>query len=330
MRAATIHRYGPPEVFTIEEVDPPAVGPRDVLIEVHAASVNPIDWKIRQGLQRAFIRYQLPHVLGLDASGVVVEVGRAVTRFAVGDEVFTSPTHRRSGTYAEYVAVDETAVARKPRRLDHAQAAAIPLAAQTAHECFEAANLGPGDRIFIQAGAGGVGHLAIQMAKHRGAFVAASGSTRNVGFLRELGADEVVDYTTTRYDEVLRGYDVVLDALGGEHWYRALDVIGEGGHLVSIVGGIPTEVKKHGPALGAIRAVGKLAALKLRAASRGIRFSYVVRSPNGDRLAAIGALAEAGALVPTIDRRYPLEEIAEAHRHSESGRARGKIVVTLR
>jgi NADPH:quinone reductase-like Zn-dependent oxidoreductase len=330
MRAATIHRYGPPEVFTIDDVEIPSVGPRDVLIELHAASVNPVDWKIRQGLQQAFIRYRLPHVLGLDGSGVVVEVGRKVTRFAVGDEVFTSPTHRRSGTYAEYVAVDEAAVAHKPRRLDHAQAAAIPLAAQTAHECFEAAGLKAGDRVFIQAGAGGVGHLAIQMAKHLGAFVTASCSGRNVSFVRELGADEVVDYTTTRYDDVLRDYDMVLDALGGEHHQRSLSVLKEGGHLVTIVGGVPDAVKEHGPLLGAVVAMGKLAALKISAASRGLRLSYVVRSPNGDRLAAIAAMVEEGALTPVIDRSYPLEEIAEAHRYSESGRARGKITIAIR
>src|SRR6185437_4293406 len=179
-------------VFAIEEVARPVPGPRDVLIEVHAASVNPIDWKIRKGTQRGAIRPRFPAILGMDASGIVAATGRDVTRFRVGDAVYTSPTHRRPGTYAEYVAVDERAVARKPMSLSHQEAASLPLAGLSAWECLvRCARVGPGQKVLVLAGSGGVGSLGIQIAKLLGAEVAATCSARNVELVRSLGADIV-------------------------------------------------------------------------------------------------------------------------------------------
>jgi NADPH:quinone reductase-like Zn-dependent oxidoreductase len=329
VKAAQIHAYGDAETLRVEDVDPPAVGPRDVLIEVVAASVNPIDWKIRSGHQRAIIRYRLPHVLGLDVSGVVVEVGKRVRRFRVGDEVFSSPSHRRQGTYAEYAAIDERAVALKPSNITHEEAAGIPLAGLTAWQALEG-RVAAGDKVLVQAGAGGVGSLAIQIAKHFGATVATTCSARNVELCTQLGADMVIDYGREAFDDVLSDYDLVFDTLGGEHKVRARDVLRRGGRLVSIVNDIPGAVKKHGPYLGMASAMGALLAFKLGCMWRGIRFSYVLRKPDGDALAALGTLIESGAVKPLNDSVYPLEEIVAAHQASESGRARGKIIIAVR
>jgi NADPH:quinone reductase-like Zn-dependent oxidoreductase len=331
VRAARLHAYGPPDVLGVDDVERPAARPRDVVIEVHAAAVNPIDWKIRRGYQQAVIHYDLPHTLGLDASGVVVAVGPKVRRFSVGDEVYTSPTHRRPGTYAEYVAVDERAVARKPKGLTHEQAAGIPLAGLTAYKALvEVAEIRLGQKVFIQAGAGGVGSLAIQIAKQRGCEVATTCSARNADLVSELGADRVIDYRTEAYDEVLRDYDAVLDSLGGEHKERYRKVLRKGGIVSSIVNDIPELVKNHGPYLGMGRAVVSILGNMLGARLAGRRYAQVVRRPDGAALERLTHLVEDGAIQPLVDRVFPLEDIVEAHRYSESGRARGKIIIAVR
>lgn len=333
MRAARIHRYGPPEVLVVDDVEEPrAVGPRDVLVEVHASSVNPVDWKIRSGGQRALIHYTLPWILGLDVSGVVRSVGTQVTRFSAGDEVYGSPTHRRPGTYAELVVIDERALARKPRNLSHLEAASLPLVALTAWDALVVrGRLAKGEKALIHAGAGGVGHVAIQLAKDLGAYVATTCSERNADFVRELGADRAIDYKKERFDEVLRDYDFVLDALGGEERERSLNILREGGHLATMVGGFPEEAEKRGVALGAVVALGTLASITLRGELvRGIAIHHVLRESNGAILEQITRRVERGAIKPVIDTVFPLEKIADAHRASEGGRTRGKIAVEVR
>jgi len=331
MRAATIHAYGGPEVLRIEDIAPPAVGRRDVLIDVHAASVNPVDVKLRSGVQRAVVRYRLPVVLGLDLSGVVVAVGTDVTRFAPGDEVFASPTHRRQGTYAELVAVDEAELAHKPARLSHVEAASLPLVGETAWQCLiTAAKLAPGERVFIQAGSGGVGTFAIQLAKHVGATVATTCSTRNVELVQRLGADIVVDYTCERYDDILHDYDVVLDSLGGRDAYRARRLLRRGGRLVSIASGLPDAVARRGAYLGTALTACRLAWFAMTSRWLGKSASLVIRKPDGGQLARIAALVDAGAIQPVVSQTFPLEEVAAAHRALETGRTRGKIVLALK
>jgi len=331
MRAARIHRYGPPEVLSIDEVPEPEPGPRDVVVEVHATSVNPVDWKIRSGGQRALIHYRLPWTLGLDVSGRVVKVGSAVTRFRIGDEVYGSPTHRRPGTYADYVAIDERALALKPRNLTHVEAASIPLVGLTAWDALVVGGrLRAGEKALIHAGSGGVGTFAIQLAKALRAHVATTTSARNVELVRSLGADEIIDYRERRFDEVLAGYDLVLDALGGQERDRSLRVLKKGGRLPTMIGGFPEETKKRGVVLGAITATLKLASLHLRAAMRGVEVYMVLRESDGRMLEAITSHIERGAIRPVIDRVFPLEAIAEAHAYSESGRARGKIAIAVR
>ena len=332
MRAARIHEYGPPEVLRVEDVAPPRPGRRDVLVDVHAASVNPVDFKIRSGGNRALIHYRLPWILGLDFSGVVVEVGDAVERFRPGDEVYGSPTHRRPGTYAEQICVDERAVAHKPANLTHHEAAAIPLVGLTAWDALVVrGRLKAGERALIHAGSGGVGTFAIQLAKDLGAHVATTCSAKNVELCASLGADEVIDYNAQRFDEGPPRFDFVLDALGGETRERSMRALVKGGRLATMIAGFPAAAKKHGVALGVIVAVSELASLTLRGKLRGVSVHHVLRESDGLLLEQqITRRIERGAIRPVIDRVLPLEAIVEAHQLSESGRARGKIVIDTR
>lgn len=331
MRAARIHRYGPPEVLQVDDVPAPTPGPRDLLVDVHASSVNPVDVKIRSGGQRALIHYRLPWTLGLDFSGVVTAVGRDVTLFRVGDAVYGSPTHRRPGCYAEQLAVDERVVARKPRGLSHEEAASIPLVGLTAWDALVVkGRLKRGDRALVHAGSGGVGTFAIQLAKDLGAEVATTCSARNRQLVLSLGADRHVDYREERFEEVLEKQDFVLDALGGETRDRSLKVLKRGGHLSTMIGGFPAATKKYGVVLGAPIAVGQLASITLRGWLRGVGVHHVLRESSGALLAQITRRIEAGAIRPVVDRVFDLDEIAEAHAYSETGRARGKIVIKTR
>jgi NADPH:quinone reductase-like Zn-dependent oxidoreductase len=316
----------------VEDAPAPTVGARDVLIDVHAASVNPVDCKIRAGSQRAVIRYRLPHVLGLDVSGVVAQVGPRVTRFSVGDEVYASPTHRRSGTYAELTSVDERQVARKPRNIDHQQAAGIPLAGLTAWcALVVAGRIARGERVLIHAGAGGVGTLAIQIARHFGAEIATTCGAHNESLVRELGATQVIDHRAQPFEDAVSGLDLVLDGVGGEVKRRSLAALRRGGRLVSIVADIPESVKRHGPLLGVTRAMLELARFKIAARLRhGVRATNVLRPSDGAMLERLTELIEQGAIRPVVDRVLPLADIVEAHRYSETGRARGKIIIAVR
>jgi NADPH:quinone reductase-like Zn-dependent oxidoreductase len=332
VRAARIHHYGPPDVFVIDDVPEPEPKPRDVLVRVHASSVNPVDTKLRAGAQKLLVRYRLPWILGLDVSGVVEAVGARVRRFRVGQQVFGSPRHQRPGCYAEYVAVDERELAPKPSSLSHEQAAAVPLAALTAWDCLvEQAKLDRGERVLIHAGSGGVGSFAIQLAKHLGAIVATTCSGRNAELVRELGADRVVDYSKEQFEEVLAPQHVVLDPLGWASVARSLAILERGGHLTSIQPELPKATARYGQLSGALVTGLKMAGLPLRGLWRGVRArNLMAREPSGTNLAEIGKLIEQGEMKPVIDRVIPLADIAEAHRHSETGRARGKIVIAVR
>ncbi len=329
MKAAVIDGYGPPEVFRIAEVPRPSPGPGDVLVRVIATSVNPVDCKQRQGIQRAVVRKKMPAILGMDVSGVVEQVGDRVTEFAVGDPVWSSPGHKRPGSYAEYVLIEQEFVAHKPPSLTHAEAASLPLVALTVWDCFAKAKLGPGQRVLIQAGSGGVGTIAIQIAKHLGAEVITTCSAGNAQLVSDLGADRVIDYRSESFGDVLDGLDVVLECMGPPVWSDALKVVRPGGIVTAIATGFPTAAKRFGPWLAPVAVGWTLLAGIVGARVRGKRLVPVVRRASGANLAKIGEIVEAGALRPVIDRTFSLSDLAGAHRYSETGRARGKIVIEV-
>lgn len=309
MRAVRIHRYGGPEVLTLEDVPRPVPGPGELLVRAMAAAVNPVDWKTRkgQGSARRWDGDRFPLILGWDVSGVVESLGAGVERFAPGDEVFGLVRFPEPGScYAEHVAVPADHVVAKPAALGHSHAAALPLVALTAWQAlFDTARLGAGETVLVHAAAGGVGHVAVQLARWKGARVVGTASAPNHDLVRSLGADEVVDYTTTRFEDVAHGVDVVLDPVGGDVLERSLDVLRPGGRLVSLVADPDAE----------------------RAAGRGVEASRILVHPDAAQLADVAALVEAGALLPVVGAELSLAEAAEAHRLGEQGHNRGKTVL---
>ncbi len=332
MRAARLHEYGPPERLVVEEVpDPTLERPTDVLVDVHAAAINPIDWKIRAGAQRGAIRLSLPWTLGMDFAGVVAEVGSGVTRVQVGDRVYGCQDHRRPGTYAERIAVAEGHLAAMPPALTFVEAASLPLVGMTSWQCLmPALTQQSRRRVFIQAGSGGVGTFAIQLARHHGAWVATTCSPRNHELVESLGADEVIDYRTRNWWEELSELDLVLDALGGTERDRALAATRRGGRVASIVSGLPGNTTRYGPNLGVLATGAGIAGFRLRGLLAGIDAATVLMRTRADELEAIAALVEGGAIRPVVDRTFPLDQVAEAHAYGETGRIRGKVVVETR
>lgn len=308
MKAVRFHNYGGPEVLKYEEAPRPVPGAGEVLIRVHAAAVNPVDWKVRQGYLKEFLNYSLPVIPGWDVSGVVEETGAGVSSAKKGDQVYSRPDISRNGAYAEYIVVRESEIALKPKSIDHVQAAAIPLAALTAWQSvFDAAGLQAGQKVLIHAAAGGVGHFAVQLAKWKGAHVIGTASKHNHDFLRELGADETIDYTTTRFEEAVRDVDVVLDTIAGDTQERSWQVLKKGGILVSIL-------SKPSPE---------------KAAAHGVRPGYVFVQPNPGELTEIAKLVDSGKLKPSLQMVLPLAEARRAQEENQKCHTRGKIVLQV-
>ncbi|WP_199295941.1 NADP-dependent oxidoreductase [Trichocoleus sp. FACHB-591] len=308
MKAVRIYAYGGPEVLTYEDVSVPAIAEDDVLIRVHAAAINPVDWKVREGYLQGFIDYDLPLTLGWDVSGVVEAVAENVTTFKPGDEVYSRPDIKRDGAYAEYIAVKASEVAFKPKTVEHIHAAAVPLAGITAWHClFESAGLSAGQRVLIHAAAGGVGSYAVQFARWKGAHVIGTASARNQDFLFQLGADEIIDYQTTQFEDVVEPVDVVFDTVGGEVQERSWQVVKPGGILVSVVSPPPEE----------------------KAAAHQCRSAYVFIQPRADWLTEIAQLIDSGQVKPIVETVLPLSQAVVAHKLSEGGHTRGKIVLQV-
>lgn len=306
MKAVRIHAYGGPELLHYETAPRPVPNPDDLLIRVRAAAVNPVDWKIREGYLQGFLNHQLPLIPGWDVSGEVVNVGPEATGFKIGDAVYARPNIERDGSYAEYIAVKASEAAHKPARLSHDHAAAVPLAALTAWQALvDAAQLQAGQTVLIHAAAGGVGSFAVQLAKVRGAQVISTASAVNTGIVAELGADQFVDYTSTRFEEIVKDVDVVFDTLGGDTQDRSWQVLKPGGILVSIIS-LPAEET---------------------AARHGVRSAFVFVQPNGQQLTAIARLIDEGRMKPIIHTVLPLSEARQAQVISQGGHARGKIVL---
>jgi NADPH:quinone reductase-like Zn-dependent oxidoreductase len=325
----TIHEYGAASVFREEDVPKPTAGAHDVLVRVCAASVNPVDWKIRSGGQRNIIRLRFPWILGLDVSGVVEAIGAKVTQFRVGDEVFSSPRHTRPGTYAEYVCIDEREVAKKPKNLTHDEAASIPLVGLTAYQCVvEKGRLAPGQTMLVHAGSGGVGAFAIQLGKHLGAHVITTCSAKNADFVRDLGAERVIDYTKESFGDVLADVDLILDSMGEAAFDGNLRAVRRGGRISNISVDVPGLVARYGPFFSLFALVWTMIRFHVwPLLKKGVRLSHVIKRCDGDQLAVLATLCESGAIRPTVERVFPLEKVKEAHELSETHRARGKIVL---
>jgi len=329
MRAAVLESNGPPEHILLKEVPEPVLErPTEVRVAVKAASINPIDWKIRSGAQRGAIRLTLPWILGLDVAGHVLEVGSKVTRFKPGDAVLGCPNIRHRGSYAEQCVLDESLLALKPESLSFEEAAGLPLVGLTAWQCLlPRLRERPGQRVLVQAGSGGVGHIAIQLAKQYGAWVATTCSEHNRAFVEQLGADQVVDYKTQHWWEVVPDLDLILEALGGAELERAMKHIKPDGRVASIMSGLPENTEAHGPTLGALRTAFGIASLWVRGRLRGIDAVTVVKQTHTDQLEALVELAAQGVVKVHIDRTFPLAEAAAAHAYGETGRIRGKVVL---
>ncbi|GAA3090823.1 NADP-dependent oxidoreductase [Streptomyces roseofulvus] len=309
MRAISQDTHGTPDVLKEVTLPRPAPGPSEILVAVRAAGVNPTDWKHRAG---GVFLDRMPLVLGWDVSGVVEAVGFGVTLFKPGDEVFGMlPYPHGVGSHAEYVTGPARSFARKPADVDHVQAGALPLAALTAYQAIvDTAGVGPGRRVLIHAAAGGVGHLAVQIAKARGAHVIGTASAAKHDFVRSLGADEVVDYRTTDFRDVVRDVDMVLDPLSGDTRSRSLDVLRPGGLLVSLLPGTdPEEAAK--------------------AAARGVRVETLLVEADHAGMNAVADLVASGALRAHVEAVFPLADAAKAHALGETGRTTGKLVLTV-
>lgn len=333
MKAFILDRYGKKETGRIAEVPEPELRDDEVLIQIHAAGVNVLDTKIRNGEFKLILPYRMPLVLGHDVAGKVVRVGPRVLQFKPGDEVYARADDFRIGTFAEYIAVKESSLARKPANLSMEAAASIPLVALTAWQVLvEIAKLKKGQKVFIQAGSGGVGAIAIQLAKHLGAFVATTTSTSNVGWVGALGADVVIDYKKQDFATVLRDYDLVLHSLGNEELNKSLRVLKPGGHLVSISGPpTPDFASKQGLAWPLKQVMRLLSyGIRKKAKQRGVTYTFLFMRADGDQLKKITSLLESGVIRPTVDRVFPLDSASEALAYVDTGRSKGKVVVQVK
>ncbi len=329
MRAARVAGYGDIAQLHIDTIDIPAPGPGQLRVRVHAASVNPIDAKLRAGYLRAVVRKQLPFTPGMDLSGVIDALGAGVTRFQVGDAVFASPSHRTMGAHADYCCLDAREAAKKPANLSHLEAASIPLAGLTAWDALvRHGKLQAGQRVLIQAGAGGVGTLAIQLARALGAEVWATCSETNLELVRSLGATPI-DYRRERYEDIARGFDLIVDSLGPADARLASRTVRSGGRVVSLASGMPENVQRHGPYLGAVCTGVGMLRMVAGARMRRVKATPINRKPDGEALAALAGYLERGQIRPLIDSRFPLERLGEAHARVETGRARGKVVIQV-
>lgn len=308
MKAIRIHQFGGTEVLRYEDSPQPIPGADEVLIRVHAVGVNPVDAKIRAGKLQGRVDHKLPLILGWDVAGSIEQTGADVTQFKSGDAVYARPDIARDGAYAEYIVVRASEVALKPESLDFIHAAAVPLSALTAWQSlFIAGDLQPGQTILIHAGAGGVGHYALQLAHWKGAHVITTASARNTDFVRALGADDVIDYTRARFEDVARDVDMVFDTVGGDVQQRSWQVLKRGGILVSILAlTVPDEAEQH-----------------------GWRSAYVFVQPSAQQLTQLASLIDAGNIKPHVDNVMALSDAAKAHILIQGGHARGKIVLNV-
>ncbi|AQY39968.1 NADPH:quinone reductase [Bacillus thuringiensis] len=332
MKAMIIDRYGKVPM-RMAEVPTPEIKEYEVLAEIHAASINPIDFKIRDGKVKMLLKYEMPLILGNDFAGVITKVGSKVTRFKVGDEIYARPRKNKIGTFAEYIAIHEDDIALKPKNLSFEEAASIPLVGLTSYQALhDIMQLQKGQKILIHAGSGGVGTFAIQLAKIMGATVTTTASEAGANLVTSLGADEIINYKTEKFEDILKNYDAVFDTIGGATLEKSFNIIKSRGNIVS-VSGMPNA--RFGKEFGSgffKTLLFSLASKKLTALEKkhNAQYSFLFMKPSGDQLRTIANYIEAGKIKPVIDRVFPFEDAQKAMEYSESGRAKGKIIVKIK
>jgi len=333
MKALIFKRYGKSPDIGFSDIDRPTLQPDELLVQVHAAGVNPIDNMVPLGTFKPVLHFKLPAVLGSDLAGVVVEVGSRVSRFKPGDEVFASLFDLGKGSLAEFAAVPESAAALKPPNLDFVQAASIPMVALTSWQALkERFKLRRGQKVFIPAGSGGIGTLAIQLAKLLGAKVGTTVSTGNIELVRGLGADEIIDYKKQEFEQVLHGYDAVLGTIRGDALVKALNILKPGGQIVSLIGPLDVAFAKAKQLNFVLQFVLGLMSRKIMklARKKGVDYSFHFVRPDGQQLAEIGELLKAERIRPVIDKVFPFDQAKEALDYLALGRAKGKVVVKIK
>jgi NADPH:quinone reductase-like Zn-dependent oxidoreductase len=332
MKALILKRYGGLDQVAFVDIPRPALKPDEILVQVHAVGLNPIDYMIPKGTFKPMLKFQLPATLGSDLAGVVVEVGSRVTRFKPGDAVFASIFDLGTGTLAEFAVVPENAAAHKPANLDFVQAASLPMVGLTSWQALkERARITRGQKVFIPAGSGGIGTFAIQLAKHLGAKVGTTASTSNVALVQSLGADEVIDYKKQEFEKVLRDYDAVLGTVRGDAIEKSLRILKPKSNVVSLIGPPDAAFARARGMNVFMKFVFGLLSRKIRrlAGKRDVTYSFLFVHPDGGQLAAIGKLLDAGTIRPVIDKVFPFNQAKEALAYLEKGRAKGKVVVQL-
>ena len=333
MKAFILDRYGSADRVRAGDMPDPELREDDVLVQIHAAGVNPLDSKIRSGEFKRILPYRLPLILGNEVAGVVARVGSRVRRFKPGDEVYARPDQGRIGAFAEFISITEADVAHKPKALTMEEAASIPLVGLTAWQALiERANLKKGQQVLIHAGSGGVGTFAIQLAKHIGAVVATTTSTANLDLVKRLGADIAIDYTKDTFETILRDYDVVVNSLGTETLEKSLHVLKPGGQLISISGPPDPAFAKGIDASWIVSLVVRLLSYRIRRKARRhhVGYSFLLMRASGDQLREIAGLIDSGIIRAVVDRVFPFESTKEAMAYVETGRAKGKVVVKVR
>lgn len=333
MKAFTINKYSKNEGLQLAEVPEPEVKDNDVLVEVHAAGVNLLDSKIKTGEFKLILPYKLPLILGHDVAGVITKVGKNVKKFKVGDEVYARPADHRIGTFAEFISIDERDVALKPGNISMEEAASVPLVALTAWQVLvEKAQVKKGQKVFIQAGSGGVGTIAIQLAKHLGATVATTASAKSFDLLNELGADLIIDYKNSDFENRLSDYDVVLNSQDKKTLEKSLKTLKSGGKLISISGPPTPDFAKEIKAPWFVKIILSLlsSGIRKKAKNKNVDYSFLFMKANGQQLSEITSLIEAKIIKPVVDKIFSFEKTNEALSYVESGRAKGKVVIKVK
>lgn len=332
MKAFLIHKYGDKNVVRFEEIKEPNIGENDVLIKIHAASINPLDLKIRDGSLKMILPYKFPIVLGNDFSGVIVKAGSKVKKFKIHDEVYGKTTKESNGSFSEFISINQNSIAKKPKNLTMEESASIPLVGLTSWQVLvERAKIKKGQKVFIQAGSGGVGSFAIQLAKYFGTTVATTVGTENIEWVKKLGADIVIDYKKDKFEEILHDYDVVLDTLGGEMLEKSLKILKPGGKLISLSGPPDYQFAKEMNLSFILRIAMYFLSHKFKkiAKQNNVDYSFLFMKPNGSLLEQLNSIIESGKIHPVVDRIFPFNLTKEALDYVEEGHSKGKVITKL-